>query len=356
MSLTLTVDGERWRDHLRRVAESTPGLVPVAKGNGYGLGLHRLARRTQWLCDRGLGGDTLAVGTYEELPEVAPRYHGDLLVLSPWRPFGAALETDPAIERRIIHTVSRPQDVRDLLARQPRARFVVELLTSMRRHGHTRQELEETVGILREADHPRLEGVAIHLPLARGAHLEEVEKLVNAVVGCDLRTRRLWLSHLTSSELDRLRSSYRDFEVRPRIGTDLWLGDRGALRVTSTVLDVHRVERGDSFGYRQRTAPRTGHLLVVSGGTAHGIGLEAPTGDSSLRARAATVARGGLDAVGFVRSPYSIDGKQRLFAEPPHMQASILFLPSGARVPAIGDQVDVRVRYTATTFDRVVVT
>jgi hypothetical protein len=38
------------------------------------------------------------------------------------------------------------------------------------------------------------------------------------------------------------------------------------------------------------------------------------------------------------------------------MQASMLFLPSGAHVPAVGDQVDVRVRYTATAFDRVVVT
>jgi hypothetical protein len=107
------------------------------------------------------------------------------------------------------------------------------------------------------------------------------------------------------------------------------------------------------FGYRGRSAPRDGHLVVVSGGTAHGIGLEAPTGDRSLRARAATVARGGMDAVGLVRSPFWIDGKQRLFAEPPHMQVSMLFLPQGADVPSVGDRVDVRVRYTATTFDRV---
>ena len=33
--------------------------------------------------------------------------------------------------------------------------------------------------------------------------------------------------------------------IRPRVGTGLWLGDRGALTVTSTVLDVHEVERGD---------------------------------------------------------------------------------------------------------------
>ena len=49
MSLTLTVDGDRWRRHLRAVADRTPGLVPVAKGNGYGFGLGRLARKADWL-------------------------------------------------------------------------------------------------------------------------------------------------------------------------------------------------------------------------------------------------------------------------------------------------------------------
>jgi hypothetical protein len=77
---------------------------------------------------------------------------------------------------------------------------------------------------------------------------------------------------------------------------------------------------------------------------------------STLRARAATLARGGLDAAGFVKSPFTVDGKQRLFAEPPHMQASLLFLPEGPKVPEVGDTVDVRVRYTATTFDEIVVT
>ena len=39
MPLQLTVDGERWRAHLRRIGDGLPGLVPVAKGNGYGFGL-----------------------------------------------------------------------------------------------------------------------------------------------------------------------------------------------------------------------------------------------------------------------------------------------------------------------------
>jgi hypothetical protein len=302
-----------------------------------------------------LGADTLAVGTYDELPEVAGRYDGRLLVLSPWRPFGAALELDAKLADRVVHTVSRPQDLSALLERQPDARFVLERVTSMLRHGMTARELWSTPRIL--ADHPKARpvGVALHLPLAHGAHLSEVQRLMTDVVATELPLDTVWVSHLSAAELATLRASYPDFDFRPRVGTDLWLGDRGALRVTATVLDVHPVERGDAFGYRHRTAPKSGHILVVSGGTAHGVGLEAPTGDAGLRARAATLARGGLDAAGFVRSPFSIDGKLRLFAEPPHMQASMLFLPHGARVPAVGDEVDVRVRFTATAFDRIVV-
>lgn len=350
MTLKLTVDGDRWRAHLRSVAQANPGLVPVTKGNGYGFTLGRLARKSAWL-----GVDTIAAGTYTELPELASRFPGSLVVLTPWRPFVDDL--DPALADRVIHTLGRVQDVEDLLDRQPRARFVLELRTSMLRHGFAARELWEASERLRRRPGARLEGLAMHLPLAQGSHLGEVRRLLNDAVAAgldDLTT--IWVSHLSAAELDVLRASYADFTIRPRVGTSLWLGDRDALHVTSTVLDVHPLERGDSFGYRARTAPKSGHLLVVSGGTAHGIGLEAPTGDSSLKARAATLARGGLDAVGFVRSPFSIDNKQRLFAEPPHMQASMLFVPSGARVPAIGEEISVRVRYTTTSFDRIVVT
>lgn len=352
MSLTLTVDGARWRQHLQGVAAAHPGLVPVAKGNGYGFTIGRLARKTRWLHDHVPGVDTLAVGTYPELAEASSRFDGDLLVLTPWRPFQPS--PDPDVNRRVIHTVSRPQDLLDLLAINPTSRFVFEQLTSMRRHGLTAKELRAAAWLAREQG-VRPEGLAIHLPLSQGSHLTEARRLINAAVGAEVDSQTIWISHLTLQELALLRAEYPDFTIRPRIGTTLWLGDRQALRVTATVLDVHAVERGDPFGYRGRSAPKAGHILVVSGGTAHGIGLAAPTGDQSIRSRAASLARGGLDAAGFVRSPFAIDGKLRLFAEPPHMQASMLFLPLGARVPSVGDQVDVRVRYTATTFDNIVV-
>jgi hypothetical protein len=348
VSLRLIVDGERWRAHLRSVAEQTPGLVPVAKGNGYGLTVGRLARRAEWL-----GVDVLAVGTYAELPDVATRYGGDLLVLTPWRPYEP--ELDPTIAKRVIHTVSRPGDLGELLARQPGARVVLERMTSMRRHGLSAEELWSLAGVAR--NRARLEGIAIHLPMgSHGANLSEARSLMTDIIGAGVigpGGTTVWVSHLTAPELAELRGLYPDLTIRPRIGTGLWLGDRGALKVTATVQDVHAIDRGDAYGYRGRHALRPGHLVIASGGTAHGLGLSAPTGEGSLRARASAAARGGLDAVGVVRSPYLWDGMQLFFAEPPHMQASMLLLPHGAKVPQVGDELDVRVRYTTTTFDEI---
>ncbi|MGZ4476903.1 MAG: alanine racemase [Nocardioides sp.] len=351
MTLKLTVDGNRWRAHLRSVVDEIPGLVPVAKGNGYGLGIARLARRADWL-----GSDVVAVGTYAEVPEIASRYHGDMIVLTPWRPpaVGRSQPDLPAeLADRVIHTVSRPSDLGELLARQPGARVVLERMTSMRRHGLSAEELWALAGLAR--NRARLEGFSIHLPMGEhGANLAEARRLMTDIIGAGAADgATVWVSHLTPTELATLRSEYADLTIRPRIGTALWLGDRGALRVTATVQDVHAIDRGDTYGYRGRHALRPGHLVVASGGTAHGLGLSAPTGESSLRARASAAARGGLDAVGVVRSPYLLDGMQLFFAEPPHMQASMLLLPHGATAPEVGDELEVRVRYTTTTFDEI---
>ncbi|UDY23558.1 alanine racemase [Nocardioides sp. Kera G14] len=340
MSLVLTVAGARWRNHLRSVADATAGLVPVAKGNGYGFGLASLARRCEWL-----GVDVMAVGTYAELPSVLSRFPGDVLVLTPWRPWIPVLS--PEVAGRVIHTVSRPEDLEALLEVQPGARVVLERTTSMRRHGMSAAELWAAAGIARSR--ARFEGVTIHLPMT-GGNEPEARALLDDVIGAEASS--VWISHLTPSELERLRSAYGDLSIRPRVGTGLWLGDRGALAVTAVVQDVHPIRRSERFGYRQGRGA-SGHLLVVSGGTAHGLGLVAPSGDSSPRGRAATLAKGAIESAGTLRSPFSLDGKPLEFAEPPHMQASMLVLPKGARVPEVGDTVDVAVRFTTTTFDEI---
>ena len=115
---------------------------------------------------------------------------------------------------------------------------------------------------------------------------------------------------------------------------------------------MHTLRRGERYGYRQKRAPGGMLLVVVSGGTAHGVGLEAPKPVSGVVARGKVAALGGLEAAGRVLSPFHVGGKQRWFAEPPHMQCSMLLVPDDVEV-ALGDQLTCDVRFTTTTFDRV---
>ncbi len=338
MGFELQVDTARWRKGLSAVVEATPGIVPVIKGNGYGFGRNLLAREST-----SLGLETIAVGTYAEVPEALATFAGDVMVLTPWRPFF----TDVVLDKRVIHTLGRVSDIADLAGRSPHARIVLEGETSMARHGLDRHELAAAVAALGELT---VEGLAIHLPMA-GGNFAEAQSWAAALETSQVETTTMFISHLTSAEITALRTHRPNLDIKPRIGTLLWLGDLGALSVRATVLDTHLVSRGERVGYRQRPMPRDGSLLIIAGGTSHGIGLEAPKATSGVVQRGKSLAKGGLEAAGFSLSPFTIDGKQRWFAEPPHMQASMVFLPTSAAIPEVGDTVDVAVRFTTATFD-----
>jgi alanine racemase len=336
--LTLEVDAAAWRDHLKSYVAAHPGIVPVAKGNGYGLGISTLTKEAA-----ALGVPTVAVGTYNELFEVAD-FAGEALVLAPWRPGSP----DGAVPRA-IHTVSRLADLHAFAASGPRQSVVVEVLTSMRRHGIAPSEIAEAAALLGQVD---FRGWALHLPLA-GDRLSEARRLADTLVGA--ARGPLWVSHLEPGNATTL-AAETGTDVHLRVGTALWLGARSALKPRSHVLDVHRLSRGDTFGYRQRKARGDGFLLIVGGGTSHGIALEAPTAASTARQRAVALASGGLEATGRSLSPFTIAGKKRWFAEPPHMQCSMIWLPGDVTPPEIGDTVDVDVRYTTTSFDEIIFT
>jgi alanine racemase len=330
MPLILHIDSDRWRDHLR--STWNPDIVPVAKGNGYGFGNPRLLAES-----RALGAKTVAVGTYLEVP---PDFKDDVVVLSPWRPF---LEVPQG--KNVIHTVSR---LADLVSIPAGSRVLIEVQTSMHRHGIGARELRHTM-LLNALDRIRFEGWSLHFPMGAGgtsANIREAQELAKAARA--VRPGTLWVSHVPPQKLADLGE-----DVKLRMGTALWLGDRGSFTVRATVLDVHSVRRGERVGYRQRRVAGDGHILVVSGGTAHGVGLEAPTAAATVRQRAIAMAKGSLDAAGMALSPFTIEGKQRWFAEPPHMQASMLFLPASVAPPAVGDEVGVDVRMTTTSFDKV---
>ena len=383
MSFTVTVDGQRWRDHQDAVAAAvarTSGapIVPVVKGNGYGLGQGLLTSE----CVR-LGADTVAVGTVFEVDEVARQGTHDIFVLEPFEPHdsvsaqewwgvGQALHAG-----RVIRTISSTEALLSLADGRGSVRVVLEASTSMHRFGMDEAELLRVLGDprVREAlarGRILVEGLALHLPLVQPIEEDDPRRValstakVREVVrwaglwsaetdvwsGHNVPECRVWVSHLDDAALGAVASSVPDVVVRARVGTRLWL-DRSCMRASGTVLAVHPVPTGTHVGYRQRTGPKDGTLVVVSGGTSHGIGLTAPTPAATLRQRVVSASTGALDAAGRAMSPFRWEGRQRWFAEPPHQHVSMVWLPAGVVVPAVGDRLDAEVRYTISRFDAV---
>jgi hypothetical protein len=398
MSFVITIDTPRWRAHQDQVRESIAAtgatLVPVAKGNGYGVGNVRLAAEA-----RRLGADSVAVGTVHEAPGVlVAEAELDVLVLEPltlrgvvvadaWR----ALAEHPEAAR-VIHTVASPEsaaDIVSLASPQTPRRVVLEGLTSMRRFGMTEDEVAAAITTL--APHIasgaiRLEGLALHLPIATPeeprigsmAMLTSDDSAPQPVVVGSARVHEvvawgllwpnllanlaglsdagsLWVSHLDDRECTQVRQALPDVPIRLRLGTRLWLGDRGALRAGGTVLAVHATPQGQSAGYHQRRGPRDGYVVVIGGGTSHGVALTAPRPARNARQRAAAAGSGALEAAGRFRSPFRLpSGGQAWFLEPPHMHVSMLRIPKGTIPPPVGELLECDVRFTTVAPDAII--
>ncbi|OLE22546.1 MAG: alanine racemase [Catenulispora sp. 13_1_20CM_3_70_7] len=355
MSLTLHVATDRWRAHQDEVLARHPDLVPVVKGvNGYGLGIPNLMAAASKLAAGGV--ETTAVGTAAEAELAKDHYSGRLLVLMPY----IAGEDARDLPDRVIRTVTSIEALQAL----PGRRVVVDLMTSMRRFGLEKSDIAKLRPAL-ESDSVRLEGFSVHMPLDRvagdhGGHdyVREASDWIDALVAAAVPVRTLFVSHLSPDEINSLGKQHPGTTVRPRIGTELWLGDRKALQARGTVHSVQKVRKGDRFGYRQHKARSDGYLVVASGGTAHGVGLENPKnfgrGMAGVTVRAKFLARSGLALLNRTMSPFSWQDKTLWFAEPPHMQVSVLFVPADVTPPAVGEELALEVSPVMTHFDRVV--
>jgi hypothetical protein len=83
------------------------------------------------------------------------------------------------------------------------------------------------------------------------------------------------------------------------------------------------------------------------------VALEAPRTVRGPVGRAKELAVGSLAAANKSLSPFTWAGRQRWFAEPPHMHVSLLLLPGSVTPPAIGAELDCDVRMTTLHADRV---
>jgi hypothetical protein len=353
----------------------------VIKGNGYGLGQDTLTEQAVRL-----DADTVAVGTVWEVDSAAARGNHDIVVLQPFDP----LDTTAAAEwwrmgdrlhsGRVIRTIASPDALLALCDGPGSVRVILEGRSSVQRFGMVESQLLELLADTRvrhalERAYILIEGLSLHLPMVQPKDVKPLKGVVGTPrvhevvrwaglwhaqtlvwTGHNSPASTVWVSHLNDDEVALVVSSVPDIVLRVRVGTRLWLGDRGALQAYGTVLAAHTVKENTPAGYRQRTGPSDGTLPVIGGGTAHGVGLSAPTPATRMRQRMVTIGTGVLEAVSRSLSPFTWGGKQRWFAEPPHQHVSLVWIPWGSGTPVVGDLIPAEVRYTTSRFDEVVFT
>lgn len=300
MTIRLTVERERWWNHVAAVAADIDGLVPVVKGNGYGFSRSGLAQLAIKL------SEIIAVGTVYEtasLPEVATP-----VVLTPTL-------TPPPTTKPVL-TVSNERHIHALEGWA--GRVVIKLESSMHRYGGD----IDLVATAQQAG-LRTVGVAIHPPLA-GDDMSHRREIVKWIPNID-PSLDVWVSHLAPDTYHSLPSSHR---YKFRSGSYLWHGDRGALKLDARVLETRAVSAGDRVGYQLNEIDVDGTLVMVGAGTANGV---QPLPDR--------------------RSPFHFDRQRLALVEPPHMHTSMVLVPDGGRAPEVGDWVDLQRPLHMTTVD-----
>lgn len=320
MALTLTIDQRAWTRHVTEVADRHPRLVPVVKGTGYGFGLTELARRAV----AHLVPDEIAVGTVHEARRLAG-IGPTLTVLTP----AAAHELPPP--PGTVLTVGSAAHVTTVAESGWTGAVVVKLASPMHRYGATPDALEAVLAAVTGAE-LELRGFALHLPLeGTGAdHQATVATWLAALPVTDERTT-VYVSHLDADDETRLRIDHANVDLRARLGTALWLGDKRFFSLRADVIDLQPVASGTRAGYRLTPVPGDGHLVMVSCGSAHGV---APLADG--------------------RSPFHYAHRRVPLLEPPHMHTSVLFVAAGEPLPLVGDEVDVQRPLTQVWIDRIV--
>ena len=300
MTVRLTVNRTRWWNHVTYVADTVNGLVPVVKGNGYGLGREGLAVAAVKL------SSIIAIGTVYELDGLPDQ--ATPVVLTPT--LTAPDSTDTVL------TVGNQAHIDALQGWG--GRVIVKLASSMRRYGGG----IELVAAAQRAG-LRTVGVSIHPPLAGddNAHRSDIVRhLPDIDPSLDV-----WVSHLAPTTYETLPASH---QYKLRLGTYLWHGDREALKLEVDVLEARPIAEGERAGYRLNEVPSDGTLVMVGGGTAHGI-----------------------TALADGRSPFHFERHRLTLLEAPHMHTSMLFVPAGDPCPSVGSWIDLQRPLTMTAVD-----
>ena len=310
MALVLEVDRSRWDSHVAATVARVPHLVPVVKGNGYGLG-------RDWLATRAAGfAPALAVGTVHEVASVP--LGRTAIVLTP------SLDLSPLDSAHLDGVVLTIGSAAHLaaLGSVPR-RVIVKIRSSMHRYGVSITELPSFLDAVRAARH-HVDAVSIHLPLAGDP--VEASHLIDRVDP----SIPVHLSHVTIEQFDALGPQHPRHSVHLRLGTQLWHGDKDAMKLRADVIDLEKVSAGTTVGYRSTPVEHDGTLVMIGCGSSHGV---APLPDG--------------------RSPFHHERQRLDLVEPPHMHTSMALARIDQPTPSVGAWIDVQRPLTQSAPDSV---
>lgn len=380
MTFKLTVDRSSFDKNLRTVISDYENagskVVPVIKGNGYGFGRRNLALEVSKT-----NLPRIAIGSVYELDQALSDFGGEIVVLEPFNPNDSSTislweHATKNNAHRLIAIITGPYFAQASLAGIKRA--YLEGKTSMHRFGILPKDM---LGLVKGDRHNvEVVGLSLHSPIAQPQNVQIPQLETSAKINNRKTSNRVleivsWLnsfapmaaelvspinlslSHVSAKDISQILEIAQerdlDIQIESRIGTALWLGNQKALTASGTVLEIHElVGDHEHIGYRQIDAHGNARLLVVSGGTAHGVALAAPTNRATLRAKGIALAEGFSQALGKVRSPFKLGKHNLAFAEPPHMHVSLLWCED--RNVKVGDQLECTVRNTTANFDEII--
>ena len=374
MTFSLKVDATKFRRHLVSVVNSYAtvgaGLVPVIKGNGYGFGRRELADESSRL-----GCNRIAIGTVWELGQALADFPGEILVLEPFNAIdkSAVAQWRQHLEHNSARVIVTVSDVDLVTVRSVGTKNIyLEGKTSLSRFGILHLDMQSIVNL----SDLKVLGLSLHLPIiSTAAKIDATTEISLAFNGARLSQsmtetwnwivlyqeliakhslpKHLSISHISEGQVESLKKMMKsygfDLDIEVRVGTKLWLGEPSALQATGTVLQIHEIAHPQTVGYQQVDTGRNKRLVVVSGGTAHGVAIAATSSGNSLRKKGVAIAEGFSQAIGKVKSPFSLNGENLDFVEPPHMQVSMLW--SDDTAIAVGDTLNCNVRNTTSSFD-----
>lgn len=337
MTLLLEVDNNKFKTHQKSVLKDFPNLIPVIKGNGYGFGLENLVNEV-----KALNLATIAVGTVYEAQTIQNEFSGQILILEPYQ--GNDVEATKVLGQITANTIKTISAVN--CGFNYKSDFVIEGRTSTNRFGLLKNEFA-----LLDLKSPNLKGLALHLAINQSddAKFNEVNEWLSFWQSVS-ENRDIWISHASKNLMNKLKEQNPDFNFLNRIGTELWLGDKSFITAKARVLAV--VENVKNAGYSQKSLAANKKILVVSGGTANGIGLNSDKTIRSFLDRLKVFILGLSAAFGNSQSPFFINNKKTYFFEPAHMNVSLIKVAKNEKV-SVGDYLIAKVRFSTTDFDSV---